>query len=57
MNTYNAYYKGRTTEVKADTSYAAQQAAVEEFKRITRKKISKPWEVTVVLAAQDDATP
>lgn len=46
MNTYQAFYKGRTMEVKADTSYSAQKQAAALF------KAKKSYEVTVVLAAK-----
>ena len=32
MNTYIAFFMGRQIEVKAATSYAAQQEAVKQFK-------------------------
>ncbi len=44
MRTYVAFYKGKKTQVAAETSYAAQQAAAKIF------KAKKSWEVTVVLA-------
>lgn len=43
MNGYKAFYKGRQTEVMADTSYQAQQKAAAVF------KAKKSYEVTVVL--------
>lgn len=43
MNGYKAFYKGRETEVMADTSYEAQQKAAAFF------KAKKSHEVTVVL--------
>lgn len=43
MNGYKAFYKGRQTEVMADTSYEAQRKAAAFF------KAKKPYEVTVVL--------
>lgn len=43
MNGYKAFYKGRQTEVNADTSYEAQQKAAAFF------KAKKSYEVTVVL--------
>ena len=45
MNTYKAFYKGKQIEVKADTSYQAQQIAAKQF------KAKKEYEVTVVLLA------
>jgi hypothetical protein len=43
MNGYKAFYKNRTCEVYADTSYQAQQKAAAIF------KAKKAYEVTVVL--------
>lgn len=43
MNGYKAFYKGKSIEVLAETSYAAQQLAAKEF------KAKKSYEVTVVL--------
>ena len=43
MNGYKAFYKGRQTEVMADTSEQAQQKAAAFF------KAKKSYEVTVVL--------
>jgi hypothetical protein len=48
MNIYKAFYKGRSIEVEATTSYSAQQVAAKEF------KAKKEWEVTVILVAKDD---
>lgn len=50
MNTYVAFYRGKQTEVKAETSLAAQKLAAAEF------KAKKSWEVTVVLAQKADGT-
>lgn len=43
MNGYKAFYKGRQTDVTADTSYEAQKKAAAFF------KAKKSHEVTVVL--------
>lgn len=43
MNSYKAFFKGKTTEVKANTSYEAQQLAAKFF------KAKKSYDVTVVL--------
>jgi len=43
MNGYKAFYRGKTIEVYADTSYAAQQKAA------TILKVKKSYEITVVL--------
>jgi hypothetical protein len=53
MNGYVCFYRGEQVEVHADTSYAAQQAAVEVLsKRFPRRKV-KGGEVTVVLGEKD----
>lgn len=43
MNGYKCFYKGKTIEVNADTSYEAQQKAAVIF------KAKKAYEVTVML--------
>lgn len=48
MNTYKAFYKGKSIEVKADTSYQAQQIAAKQF------KAKKSYDVVVVLLAVGD---
>lgn len=48
MNTYKAFYNGRTTDVQANTSYEAQTKAALLF-RVGRKT----WLVTVMLVAKD----
>lgn len=47
MNGYIGFYKGKQVEVKAETSYQAQQKAAEKF------KARKSYQVTVVLAEQE----
>ena len=47
MNGYIAFYKGRKIEVRAATSYEAQQVAAKVF------KARKSYEVTVVLSEKD----
>ena len=49
MNGYKAFFNGKETEVTADTSYEAQQKAIEFFK--PRK--SKAHMVHVVLCEKD----
>jgi len=53
MNGYIAFWNGNQCEVYADTSYKAQQIAVEEFQKNTRKKV-KSYDVTVVLAEKNN---
>ena len=48
MNGYKAFYKGKSIEVYADTSYQAQQKASKEF------KAKKEYLVTVVLCEKDN---
>jgi len=50
MNGYKAFYKGKTAEVYADTSYQAQQLAAQQF------KAKKSYEVTVMLCETDGKT-
>ena len=47
MNGYKAFYKGKTCEVYAETSFKAQEQAAKTF------KAKKSWEVTVVLCEKD----
>lgn len=47
MNTYNAYYKGKQIEVKAQTLYGAQKLAAQKL------GARKTWEVTTILAEKD----
>jgi hypothetical protein len=49
MNGYIALYKGKRTEIYAETSYAAQQAAAQYF------KARKSYDVTVYLCEKDGA--
>jgi len=43
MNGYKAFFKGKSIELKANTSYEAQQLAAKQF------KAKKSYDVTVVL--------
>ena len=47
MNGYKAFYRGKTTEVHAETSFKAQEAAAKIF------KAKKSYEVTVMLCEKD----
>lgn len=54
MNLYKAFYKGKTTEVQAETSYQAQQLAAKYFKDQQRvRRHFKDYDVTVMLLAKD----
>ena len=48
MNTYIAFYRGKEIEVKAESSYQAQQIAAKQL------KAKKEYEVTVMLAAREN---
>lgn len=45
MNGYKAFWRGKSTEVYADTSFQAQRKAAEFW----RVKPNKQYEITVVL--------
>ena len=47
MNGYKAFYKGKSIEVYANTSYEAQKKAAEIF------KARKTYQVTVVICEKD----
>ena len=47
MNGYITYYRGKTHEVHANTSYEAQQLAAKFF------KAKKSYEVNVMIAEKD----
>ena len=49
MNGYKAFYRGKSIEVYADTSFEAQEKAAAAF------KARKSWEVTVVLCETHSA--
>lgn len=48
MNGYKAFYRGKSMEVMAETSYKAQQIAAEKF------KAKKRHEVTIMLCELDN---
>jgi len=47
MNTYQAFFKNKSIQVDANTSYEAQLLAAKEF------KAKKSYEVTVMLVAKN----
>jgi len=47
MNTYKCFYRGKSIDIEAVTSYSAQQQAAAEF------KAKRPSDVTVVLMAKN----
>jgi hypothetical protein len=55
MNGYKAFYRGKSVEVYADTSYQAQQKAVAKFKakKSWEGELWFYWEVTVVLCEKN----
>jgi len=48
MNKYKAFYKGKSTEIEAPTSYRAQRQAAEYF------RARQAFQVTVVLAERNE---
>lgn len=48
MNTYHAFYRGKKLELKAETTYKAQQEAVKLF------KAKKAFEITIMLVAKGE---
>ena len=54
MNGYIAFYNGKRKEVYADTAYAAQIKATNEFQKEVRgRKKIKSWDVSIGLAEVD----
>lgn len=45
MNTYKAFYKGKSIEIKSETQYGAQLLAAKEF------GAKKSYDVSIVLLA------
>jgi len=52
MNDYKAFYNGKSIDLKSDSSYHAQEKALIEFQKNSRKKV-KSWDITIVLLAVD----
>ena len=52
MNGYLAMWQGKQVEVYSDTAYGAQQVAVIELQKNTRKKV-KGYDVSVHLCERD----
>ncbi|PHS22201.1 MAG: hypothetical protein COA84_13580 [Robiginitomaculum sp.] len=52
MNGYKCFYECKSVDVKAKTSYAAQNAAVKLFQKENRKTV-KGWLVSVNLCEVD----
>ena len=58
MNGYKAFYKGKSIDVYAETSYAAQQKAAEIFKTKKRYQVDVYLcEKSGVQVTHDPATP
>lgn len=53
MNKYKAFYNRTSIEIESDSSYHAQEKALIEFQKNSRKKI-KSWDITVMLLAVDN---
>jgi len=47
-NGYIAIYSGKQIEVWANSLYSAQELALKEFQKTSRKKI-KGWDISVIL--------
>ena len=54
MNQYNCYWKDRAVYVSADTTYAAQKLAVEQFKKVAGRRKVVSSDITVFLSKIDD---
>jgi len=52
MNGYICFWNDKSLEIMADTSYQAQQRAIREFQKNTRKKVNG-YDITVVLAEKE----
>ena len=50
MNKYKVFYNRKEIEIDSDTSYHAQEKALIEFQKNSRKKV-KSWDITVMLLA------
>lgn len=53
MNKYGALWNGKEVEVEADTTYQAQQLAVEAFSKVSGRRKVKGYEITVALLELD----
>ena len=53
MNGYICMWKGKRCEVHACTTYAAQQQAISEFKKVAGRRKVKGSDITVVLCEKD----
>ncbi len=49
MNTYGALWNGKTLEIKAETTYQAQQIAVAEFQKSAGRKVVKGYQIAIGL--------
>jgi len=54
LNQYNCYWKDQVVCVDSDTSYHAQQLAVEKFKKVAGRRKVLSSDVTVFLFKKDD---
>jgi len=54
LNEYNCYWKDRVVCVSADTTYAAQQLAVEQFKKVAGRRKVIQSDIAVFLSKKDD---
>jgi hypothetical protein len=49
MNTYGAIWHDKEATIEAETTYQAQQLAVELFQKVAGRKRVKGYEITVLL--------
>lgn len=49
MNKYGAIWQGKELEIMANSTYQAQQLAVEQFQKIAGRRKVKGWEITLGL--------
>ena len=49
MNKYGAFWNGKEAVIEADTTYQAQQLAVEAFSKVAGRRKVKGYEMTVAL--------
>jgi hypothetical protein len=55
MNTYGALWQDKEATIEAETTYQAQQLAVEGFQKMAGRKKVKGYQITVLLMKLDGA--
>jgi hypothetical protein len=53
VNKYGAIWQGKELEISADSTYQAQQLAVEQFQKVAGRRKVKGWEITLGLLELD----